>query len=230
MDLEGTIDPRRQEIFIRILKALSKPNFLEGETYHDVAAKMWETVQIAFLATTISAIFAIPFTFFSARPSLFWNRGFNIFLQPVLSAVCAIHPLIIIIPVTVLVGIGPTAGVLALTLFSTAILIGNFSEYAQQHMSLKWAILFKIYFPGLALKQLPVNILIASVLGFTGGGGIGFLLRQQITLLNYHDASVAILACVIVIGSLDLLGRAVWHKIQNPSIDIPFKPEVEILQ
>jgi phosphonate transport system permease protein len=225
MDFEGIAHPRRQESFIRMLTALSKPNFLEGETYRDVAAKTWETVQIGFLATTISAVFAIPFTFLSARPSSLWGRGFNILLQPILSIVRAVHPLIITIPAIVLAGIGPTAGVLALTLFSTAVLIGNFSEYAQQHMYLNWPILFRIHFLGLALKHLPVNILIATVLGFMGGGGIGFLLLQHLNLLNYRDASVAILACIIAIGSIDLLGRAVWRKIQNNRESFPSNPE-----
>ena len=215
IDFEGITNPRRQESIIRVFTALSKPNFLEGETSRQVAEKMWETIQIAFLATTISAIIAIPFAFFSARPSSFWGHGFNILLQPVLSAVRAVHPLIISIPAIVFAGIGPTAGVLALTLFSTAVLIGNYSEYAQQHTSLNWGILFKVHFPGLAFKHLPVNILIATVLGFTGGGGIGFLLMQHLNLLYYGDASVAILACIIVIGSIDLLSRAVWRKIQS---------------
>ena len=215
MDFEEISNSRRQESFIRVLTALSKPNFLEGETSREVAEKMWETVQIAFLATTISAILAIPFTFFSARPSSFLGHGFNFLLQPFLSAVRAIHPLIFTIPAIILVGIGATAGVLALTLFSTAVLIGSYSEYAQQHKSLSWGILFKIYFPGLALKYLPINILIATVLGFMGGGGIGFLLQLNLNLLNYGDASVALLTCIIVIGSIDLLSRAIWRKIQN---------------
>lgn len=206
---------RRQESFIRILSALSKPNFLEDDIIHQVAGKMWETVQIAFLATTISAILAIPFTFFSARPSSVWGHGFNFLLQPILSAIRAVHPLISTILVIVLVGIGATAGTLALTLFSTAVLIGNYSEYAQQHESLRWSTLFKVFFPGLALKLLPTNILIATVLGIMGGGGIGFLLQQDISILNYGDASVSILACIIVIGSIDILSRAVWRKIQN---------------
>ena len=215
MDFEGITNPHRQENFIRVLTAFSKPNFLEGEISRHVAEKMWETVQIAFLATAISAILAIPLTFFSARASSFWGRGFNILLQPILSVIRAIHPLIITITVFVLVGIGPTAGVLALTLYSTAVLVGNYSEHAQRHRSFNWGILFKVHFPGLAFKQLPVNILIATILGFGGGGGIGFLLQQHIVLLNYGDASVAILVCIIVIGSIDLLSRAIWRKIQN---------------
>jgi ABC-type phosphate/phosphonate transport system permease subunit len=71
MDFEEVTNPHRQESFIRILTALSKPNFVESETSRQVAEKMWETFQIAFLATVISAILAIPFTCFSARPSSF---------------------------------------------------------------------------------------------------------------------------------------------------------------
>ena len=215
MDFEGVTNPRRQESFIRILTALSKPNFFEGETSRQVAEEMRETFQIAFLATVISAILAIPFTYFSARPSSFWGRGFNVLLQPVLSIVRSVHPLIITIPAIIVTGIGPTAGVLALTLFSTAALIGVFSEYAQQRTSLNWSILFTAHFPSLAFKQLPVNILIATVLGFMGGGGIGWLLQQNLNLLNYGDASVAIVACIILIGGIDLISRAIWRKIQK---------------
>ena len=218
MDFDGMNNPRRQENFIRVLTALSKPIFFDIETNGEVAKNMWETVQIAFLATSMSTFFAIPFTFLSARPSSFWGHGFNFLLQPILSVVRAIHPLIFTAPAIILVGIGATAGVLALTLFSTAVLISNFSEYAQQHKSLDWGILFKLSFPGLALKHLPINILIATILGFMGGGGIGFFIQLHINLLNYGNASLAILACIIVIGIFDLLSRAVWRKIQNKTV------------
>jgi phosphonate transport system permease protein len=185
MDFENVTNSRRQESFTRVLTALSKPNFFEGETSREVAGKMWETVQIAFLATTFSAILAFPFTFFSARPSSLWGQWFSFLLQPFLSAVRAVHPLIFTMPAIVLFGIGPTAGVLALTMFSTAVLIGNYSEYAQQHKFRSWDTLLKLSFPGLALKHLPVNILIASILGLMGGGGIGFIIQQNLNLLNY---------------------------------------------
>jgi phosphonate transport system permease protein len=224
MDFENMAHPRRQESVVRILTALSKPNFIEAEISHQVVVKMWETIQIGFLATTISAVFAVPFTFFSARPSSVWGRGFNTLLQPTLSVVRAVHPLIVTMFTIVLAGLGPTAGVLALTFYSTAILIGNFSEYAQQHMSLNWLTLFRVHFPGLALKHLPVNILIATILGFMGGGGIGYLLLQNINLLNYHDASVSLMACIIAIGSIDLFSRVIWHNIQKRE-SLPSNPQ-----
>ena len=93
MEFTRIAAPRAQERFIHDLTALSKPDFSDGEINRIVATTMWETIRIAFLATTISAVFAMLFTFFSARPSSFWSRGFNILLQPILSAIRAVHPL-----------------------------------------------------------------------------------------------------------------------------------------
>jgi phosphonate transport system permease protein len=228
VDLEWT--PHRQERLIRILAAFLNPNLFEDKVRDLVMGKMWETIQVAFLATAMSAVFAIPFTFLSARPSSFMARGFNILLQPILSIIRAVHPLITAIFAVILFGIGPTAGVLALTLFSTAVLIVKYSEYAQKHTDLGWPVLLKVHFPGLTFKHFPVNILIATVLGFMGGGGIGHFLRMEINLLNYHDASVAILACIIVIGGLDLLARAVWYKIQGKRVSPASAPEVTNVQ
>lgn len=227
LDWEQIANLNRHRVFIRMVGALAQPNLFKyedkfnktirgfSENSYLTAEKMWETIQIAFLATAISAIFAILFTFLSARTSLPWRRGFNFLLQPALAVVRSIHPLITVIPAIVLFGIGPTGGVLAITLFSTAILIADFSEYAEQHTSLSWLELLKVYFPGLAFRRLPVNLVIATVIGFAGGGGIGFLLQQELNLLMYEDASVALVAIIVSIGSLDLLSRAVWHKIQK---------------
>lgn len=214
IDFERIADIRRQERLIGVLAAFAKPNFQDGETTRQVAEGMWETFQMAFLATVLSALLAIPLAFLSARNSA-WGRGFNFVLQPILSAVRAVHPLVFTIPAVIVGGIGAAAGVLALTFFSTAVLIGIFSEYAQQHPSVSWGMLFQVYFPGLAFKHFPVNLVTASVLGFMGGGGIGFLIQQNTNLLNYGDVSVAILACILVIGGMDLLGRAVWRKVSS---------------
>jgi phosphonate transport system permease protein len=212
---------------IAVVEQLSKTFRGFSETSRYTAEKMWETIQISFLATVIGAILAIPFTFFSARSSSGWGRGLNILLQPLLAAIRSIHPLITVILAVVVSGIGPTAGVLAITLFSTAVLIDKFSEYAREHTSLGWLVLLKVHFPGLAFRHFPANFAVATVIGFVGGGGIGFLLQQNINLLNYRDASVALLAIIVIGGGLDLLSRAVWHNIQRTRAFHPFTREKE---
>ena len=39
-----------------------------------------------------------------------------------------------------------------------------------------------------------INVRMSTIIGFVGGGGIGLLLNQQINLLRYRDAGVAVLA------------------------------------
>ncbi len=213
VDLDGLNSPRRWETVIRIFTALSQPNFSDPETVQVVLSKILETFEMGFLATTIGAVLATPFTYLTARSSSPWGKGFRILLEPVLLIVRSIHPLVGVIFAVTITGLGPAAGVLAIAIYSTAVLIGIFSEYAQEYRSLRWAELIKVYFPGLAFKHMPVNLLIATVIGFTGGGGIGFILQQKINLLNYRDASVVLIACIVMIGSIDLASRAVWRKI-----------------
>lgn len=207
--------PSENEQYIRatMRRNVGPPRF--SRSVITAREKIIETVFLAFLATALSTIFAIPFTLLSTQASSGWGRGLNILLQPILAAVRAVHPLITVIFAVIISGIGPTAGVLALTLFSTAVLIDKFSEYARELPSVRWHSMLTTYFPGIAFRHFPTNLAIATVLGFVGGGGIGFLLQQDINLLNYRAASVSLLAITLTIGSLDLLSRAVWHKIQG---------------
>lgn len=221
IDLEDV--PSRRTIIV--VEQLSRTFRGVSKTSHVVTEKLWETIQIAFLATVIGAMLAIPFIFFSAHSSSCWGRSSNILLQPILAVIRSIHPLIIVMFAIVMVGIGSTAGVLALTLFSIAVLTEKFSEYANQHEFLSWQTLLTIHFPGLAFRHFPVNFVIATVIGFMGGGGIGFLVQQNISLLDYRAASVSLLAIIVAGGSLDLLSRAVWHKIQGSGQSHPFAPE-----
>jgi phosphonate transport system permease protein len=176
---------------------------------------MFETFQISLLATFISSIIASLLTFFSARPTSIWGQVLKSIFQLVLATVRSIHPLISVIFIIVFTGINPKSGVLALTIYSTAVFTRVFSEYAQEHMSISWSRMFKFVFPGLTIKYLPSNILIASVLGFMGGGGIGFYLQQSINLLDYHNVSTGILACIIFIGGLDLICEFVCQRMQK---------------
>lgn len=53
----------------------------------------------------------------------------------------------------------------------------------------------------------------STVIGFVGGGGIGFILQQWINLLQYRQAGVAVLAIAIVVATLDYVSARVREKI-----------------
>jgi phosphonate transport system permease protein len=53
----------------------------------------------------------------------------------------------------------------------------------------------------------------STIIGFVGGGGIGFLLQQNINLLSYRAASVQMLAIAIVVSSMDYISSKIREQI-----------------
>jgi phosphonate transport system permease protein len=58
-----------------------------------------------------------------------------------------------------------------------------------------------------------INVRMSTIIGFAGGGGIGFLLQQNINLLNYRAASVQMIAIAIVVASMDYLSSAMRERV-----------------
>jgi phosphonate transport system permease protein len=54
-----------------------------------------------------------------------------------------------------------------------------------------------------------INVRISTILGFVGGGGIGFYLSQRINVLQYRKAGTAIWAIVIVVWAMDFLSAEI---------------------
>jgi phosphonate ABC transporter permease subunit PhnE len=141
--------------------------------------------------------------------------------RTILNALRSIEPLIMGIVFVIWVGIGPFAGVLALTLHSIASLGKLYSEQienidqgpieailatgANRLQMIVYAVVPQIVPPYIAftMYRWDINVRMSTIIGFVGGGGIGFLLQQQINLLRYRDAGVAVLAIAIVVSVLD---------------------------
>jgi phosphonate ABC transporter permease subunit PhnE len=149
--------------------------------------------------------------------------GFSIyyFTRTILNTLRAIEPLIMVIVFAVWVGIGPFAGVLALTLHTVAALAKLYSEQveniaagpieavtatgANRLQTIIYAVVPQIVPPYISftIYRWDINVRMSTVIGFAGGGGIGFVLQQSINLLQYRQASVMMIAIAIVVGSLD---------------------------
>ena len=57
-----------------------------------------------------------------------------------------------------------------------------------------------------------INVRMSTIIGFVGGGGIGFLLQQNINLLNYRAASAQMFATAIVVASMDYISSVLREK------------------
>ena len=143
--------------------------------------------------------------------------------RTILNATRSIEPLIMVIVFVVWVGIGPFAGALALGLHTIAALSKLFSEQvesilpgpleaiqatgANRLQTIIYAVVPQIIPPYISftMYRWDINVRMSTIIGFAGGGGIGFLLQQNIRLLNYRGASAQMLAIAIVVASMDYI-------------------------
>ncbi len=149
----------------------------------------------------------------------------------ILNVIRSIEPLIYVIVFAVWVGIGPFAGILALTGHTIAALGKLFSEQvenisegpleaitatgANRLQTIVFGVVPQVVPPYIAftLYRWDINVRFSTVIGFGGGGGIGFVLVQNINLLKYRQASVMMIAIAIVVISLDFISSKIRTRI-----------------
>ena len=142
-------------------------------------------------------------------------------LRTILNALRSIEPLIYVIIFVVWVGIGPFAGALALALHTIAALAKLYSEQvesistgpleavtatgANRLQTIVYAVVPQIIPPYISftMYRWDINVRMSTIIGFAGGGGIGFLLQQNIRLLDYRAAAVQMLAIAVVVATMD---------------------------
>ncbi|HMN60264.1 MAG TPA: ABC transporter permease subunit, partial [Anaerolinea sp.] len=151
--------------------------------------------------------------------------------RTIFNALRSIEALIMVIVFVVWVGIGPFAGVLALSLHTVAALAKLYSEQVESIMegpmeavsatgasriqTIIYAVIPQIIPPYISftMYRWDINVRMSTIIGFAGGGGIGFLLYQNINLLNYRAASAQMLAIAIVVASMDYLSAKLREKV-----------------
>ncbi len=195
--------------------------------------KIVETVFLALMATTFAVLIAVPMSFLGARNIMSshpTNTVIYYFVRTIFNGLRSVEPLIMAILFAVWVGIGPFAGVLALTVHSIAALGKLFSEQVENidvgpveaatatgatpMQVVLFAVVPQIFSQFLALSfyRWDINVRMSTIIGFVGGGGIGFLLQQWINLLQYNQAGTALLAIAAVIITLDMVSARLRGK------------------
>jgi phosphonate ABC transporter permease subunit PhnE len=159
--------------------------------------------------------------------------GFTIYnvSRTVLNALRAIEPVILGFVFVVWVGIGPFAGIMALTLHSIADLGKLFSEQveniaegpreavkatgANQIQTIAYAVIPQIvpHYLAFIFYRWDINVRMSTIIGFVGGGGIGLVLQRFANLTQYRQASVMIIAIAIVVAVLDYISSRIRERI-----------------
>ena len=205
-----------------------------SDTFKLVMDKLVETVFLAFMATTFAILIAVPVSFFGARNLMLTNpvnKTVYYIIRTIFNVLRSVEPLILAILFAVWVGIGPFAGVLALTVHSIAALGKLFSEQVESIdpgpleaiaatgatpiQVVFFAVIPQVFpqFLALSFYRWDINVRMSTIIGFVGGGGIGFLLQQWINLLQYNQAGTALFAIACVVIVLDLLSAKIREKV-----------------
>ena len=141
--------------------------------------------------------------------------------RTVFNALRSIEALVLALVFVIWVGLGPFAGALALALHTIA---ANAKLYSEQVESINagpveavratgatrlqtvvYAVVPQIVAPYISftMYRWDINVRFSTIIGFVGGGGIGFLLQQNIGLLDYRAAAAQMLAIAIVVATMD---------------------------
>lgn len=147
-----------------------------------------------------------------------------------LNGLRSIEALVMAIVFVIAVGIGPFAGVMALGLHTIVSLAKLYSEQVESIMAgpleaiqatganrlqtIVYAVIPQVIPPYISytMYRWDINVRMSTIIGFVGGGGIGFLLQQNINLLNYRAASAQMFAIAIVVASMDYISSVLREK------------------
>ncbi|HUS15061.1 MAG TPA: phosphonate ABC transporter, permease protein PhnE [Chloroflexia bacterium] len=196
---------------------------LVGE--NGVLNKIIETIFQALMGTSLAVLVSLPLAFFAASNIMGRNpvgRVIYYLARTLLNLLRSVEVLIMATIFVAAVGIGPFAGVLALIVHSVASLGKLYSEAiesidpgpieaitatgAGRLQTIVFAVIpqFIPQFVSFTLYRWDVNVRMSTIIGFVGGGGIGFLLTQYIQLLDWSKAGTAIWVIAIVVIVIDL--------------------------
>ncbi len=192
-----------------------------------------ETIFMGMMATIFGIVFSIPISFLASRNLMSASRlsiGIYYLTRTILNIVRAIEPLIWALIAVVWVGLGPFAGILALTIHSIASLAKLYSEAienidhgqieaiqatgATRLQTIVYAVIPQMIppFVSFTIYRWDINVRMSTVIGMVGGGGIGFLLVQYIRLLDYRAAGIAVWFIAVTVAVLDYVSAEIRAK------------------
>ncbi len=189
---------------------------------------LWESIQMAILATALGGAAAFFLSFVAAR-NVGPNKWLSMFVRRLLEFFRTLPDIIVALVFVQAFGPGAPAGILAIALHTTGAL-GKLMSEVHENIDMKpvegisavggnWfhAIRFGVIpqilpnFFSYALLRLEINIAAAAAVGYVGAGGIGQDLVIAIENLRFDDALAIILLVIGLIFIIDLTSERIRH-------------------
>ena len=191
---------------------------------------LWDTVLIAFVATTLGVVGGF-FLSFLASATLAPARWAYHGARRVLELLRTVPEIVFALFFVYAFGLGPMAGVLAITLHTVGVLGKLFAEINENVApkslegvvaaggSLDQVIRLGVVpqvLPGIVsytLLRFEINVRSASVIGFVGAGGIGQELMFVINQFIYTDVSAILILLIITVALIDIVCERLRHRL-----------------
>ena len=224
--------PRLGDYVSQILPSLETSNlFLSSKDQGSIAywyfnlpkylKLLFETFNMALLATIVGSTLALFLSFLAAKNTS-PNSLVFFTIRRILEFFRGVPEIIFAILFVWVLGIGPLAGIIAMTLHTTGSLGKLFSEVHENSNNkpidalkasggnwlseMKFGLMPQVL-PNLisyVLLRFEINIRASTILGFVGAGGIGQELYLVINFNYYEEVSAIILLIILTVVSIDL--------------------------
>lgn len=191
---------------------------------------LWETLQIAIIASVLGALLSIPLAMMMSR-NLMPISSVRFVIRRILEAIRTLPDLIVALILVAAFGVGPLAGIITITLSTVGRLAKLYSEVnenadlgqldgvkstgASWWTQLRYGIFPQVVpnYTSYAMLKFEGNIAGAAALGIVGAGGIGIELDRAMTFTLFDDYLAILLMMTCMIFVIDMLSEWIRHRL-----------------
>ena len=196
---------------------------------------LMETVMMAIWGSLLAVFAAIPFSLFAAKNMLeiiapgdsFFHRSLRwisyFIVRRFLDSARGFNEFVMALLFVAIIGLGPFAGILALFIHTTGILGKVFSEAIEAiepgqveavvstgsgvGQIISFSVIPQVMptIVSYSLLRFESNVRSATILGFCGAGGIGFLMFDKLNGYLYREVCTMMIMVIISVSLLDFL-------------------------
>ena len=203
--------------FMDVLVQMCKPDWSYAKV---IFPYLIETIKMAILGTVIGSAFAFVYSLLIAR-NIIKNKFVTSILRFIMNIIRTIPDLLLGALFVAIVGIGPVAGILALSVFTFGVVVKLFYEAietiddgpiealtasgASKLQIIHFAVLPQVmtYFISYVLYAFEINVRASTILGYIGAGGIGLYLQQTLQLFQYNRTGTILIVIIVVVVIID---------------------------
>jgi phosphonate transport system permease protein len=225
--------PRTTEFLVKLVPPIGLDTLAHDirEWYWDIGRWMeslLNTLLMAFLATVLGTLMGGFLSFFAAR-NLAKHYLIYWVMRRVLEIARTVPDIVWALMFVIAFGIGPLAGILAITVHTLGAQGKLFAEVNENisvlpidgvraaggtwFQEIRFAVLPQVIpnYMSYTFWRLELNVRSATIVGFVGAGGIGHDLFTSVQLLYFSDVGAILLIVVATIMLIDVLSEMFRH-------------------